>query len=436
MAPSLTLFYINTTRWERRRLYAAGPARHVYATPARYGRLSLMEMRCFTPLTRLAAALIVAVVAFAAGQPSAQTVRHEAFTVSGVAVDVTAADASAARDRAIVQAQRKAWEELFKQLLPPGAKAPALSDVELSRAVQNFSIDDERLSPGRYAAVMTVRFAPEPVRQALAGTGTASYVEPATRPMVLLPLTIAPSGAPVLWDDRTPWRAAWEAYEGRPGALAPLTVPDGELSDVSAVSAQEAQAGDAAAFAKLAQQHGAGGVVVAKVALEPQGPARGQSLQVDVMLATLDGLKASKTITVRPDADDRPEDILSRAVAQSAAAVDELWRQDRTVSAGPQQTMTASTPLSSLSDWLSVRQKLAQLGGGTRVDMLSLTRTAATVSVSYRGGVEDLQNLMSRQGLALVQTAGGWVVQPPPPSLTPPTVTQSTPGPIAPATRP
>lgn len=401
-----------------------------------------MEMRRFTPLTRFAAVLVVAVVAFAWGQPSAQTVRHEAFTVSGVAVDVTAADANAARDRAIAQAQRKAWEELFKQLLPPGAKAPALSDVELSRAVQNFSIDDERLSPGRYAAVMTVRFAPEPVRQALAGAGTASYVEPATRPMVLLPLTVNAAGAPVLWDDRTPWRAAWEAYEGRPGALAPLTVPDGELSDVSAVSAQEALAGDAAAFAKIAQQHGAGGVVVAKTALGPQGPAPGQNMQVEVTLATLDGLKASKSLNVRADAADRPEDVLARAVAQAAAAVDELWRQDRTVSAGPQQTITATTPLASLNDWIAIRQKLAQLGGGARVDMLSISRVAATVSVSYRGGVEDLQNLMSRQGLALVQDSGGWVIQPPPPSLTPPPVVQSAPGattgptPVAPATRP
>lgn len=389
-----------------------------------------MEMRRIPPLTRFAAVLAaVAAVSWGAwGDAAAQTVRHEAFTVSGIAVDVTAADASAARDRAIAQAQRKAWDELFKQLLPPGAKPPALSDVELSRAVQNFSIDDERLSPGRYAAVMTVRFAPDPVRQAMAGTGAATYVEPATRPMVLLPLTVTAAGAPVLWDDRTPWRSAWEAHEGRPGALAPLTVPDGELSDVSAISAQEALAGDSAALAKIAQQHGAGGVVVAKTTLGPEGAVLAQGLRVEVTLATLDGLKASKTLNVRADADDRPDDLLARAVAMAATAVDELWRQDRTVSAGPQQSMTATVPLTSLNDWILVRGKLAQLGAGTRVDMQSLTRTTATVSIGYRGGVEDLQNRMNRQGLALLQDGGGWVIQPPPPSLTPPPVTQTTPG--------
>lgn len=392
-----------------------------------------MEIRRLFPHSRraaLSAALVAVLTGGAAALPAtavqAQMVRQDAFAVSGIVVDVTANDANAARDRAILQAQRKAWDELFKQLLPPGSKPPVIADADLSRAVQNFSVDDERLSPGRYAATMTVRFSPDPVRKAMADSGATAYVEPATRPMVLLPVTVRADGSPVLWDDRTAWRSAWEARDGKPGALVPLTVPDGELSDVAAVSAQEAATADAAALAKIAGLHGAGGVAVVKTVLGPEGPSVAQGMRVDVTLATLDGLRATKTISVRADAADRPEDLLSRAVAQGAAAVDELWRQDRTVAAGPQQTLTATVPLNGLTDWIAVRQKLAQLGGGVRVDMLSLTRNAAAVSIAYRGGAAELQDRVAKQNLIMRQEAAGWVIAAPPPSLTPPPVTRET----------
>jgi hypothetical protein len=392
-------------------------ARHVYATHARYGRLSLMEIR------RLFASSFILGVLLTVVPASAQTVRQDTFAVSGVSVDVTAQDAGVARDRAIVLAQRKAWDELFKQLLPPGSKPAPVSDIDLSRAVQNFSVDDERLAPGRYSAVMTVRFSPDAVRKALADSGASSFVEPSSKPVVLLPVTVRPDGTPVLWDDRTPWRSAWEAFEGKRGALVPLTVPDGELSDVAAVSAQEAAAGDAKALAKIAGQHGATGVAVAKITLGPEGLSPAQAVKVDVTLTTLDGLSAAKSVNVRADAADRPEDLLSRAVTSAAAAVDELWRQDRTIAAGPQQTLTAVVPLiNGLNDWIAARAKLGQLGAGARVDMLSLTRSAATVNIGYSGKVEDLQARMSNQGLTLRQDQGGWTVVLPPPSLSPPPV--------------
>lgn len=396
---------------------------------------SRIALRALSGVALFAAPAGVAALAVSAAV-QAQVVRQDAFAVSGVTVDVSASDANVARDRAVAQAQRKAWDELFKQLLPPGAKPPAISDVDLGRAVQNFSVDDERLSPGRYAATMTVRFAPEPVRKAMADSGATAYVEPSTRPLVLLPVTVRPDGAPVLWDDRTAWRSAWEAWEPKPGALAPLTVPDGELSDVAAVSAQEASAGDAAAFAKIAGQHGAGGVAVVKTTLPADGAATAQGMRVDVTLATVDGVRGSKTVAVRADPADRPEDLLSRAVAFSAAAIDELWRENHTVSAGPQQTLTAVVALNSLSDWISARQKLAQLGGGVRVDMTSLTRNAANVVISHRGGATELQERLARQNLILRQEPGGWVIAAPPPSLVPAPVVQTTPDPVPPPARP
>jgi hypothetical protein len=82
------------------------------------------------------------------------------YVVSGVPVDVTAADAATARDQAIAEGQRKAFGMLMQQLV--GAEQAATiqtpSDSQLSAMVQDFEVESERLSSVRYIGVMTYRF--------------------------------------------------------------------------------------------------------------------------------------------------------------------------------------------------------------------------------------------------------------------------------------
>jgi len=82
------------------------------------------------------------------------------YEVKGVPVDVTAADAAAARDQAIVEGQRTAYRMLMEQLL--GAETAAATelpgDVELSNMVQDFEVESEKLSSVRYIGILTFRF--------------------------------------------------------------------------------------------------------------------------------------------------------------------------------------------------------------------------------------------------------------------------------------
>src|SRR5215470_383627 len=113
-------------------------------------------------LARLIAAQWILVIALATpavvGCRTAQAAAP--YVVSGVPVDVTAADAATARDQAIVEGQRKAFSMLMEQLV--GAQTAATiqtpSDAQLSGMVQDFEVESERLSSVRYIGVMTYRF--------------------------------------------------------------------------------------------------------------------------------------------------------------------------------------------------------------------------------------------------------------------------------------
>lgn len=333
----------------------------------------------------------------ATGAPAgARDTQGDGYTISGVKVDVSAANASEARDRAIREAQSKAWVELHQRLTSGASPAPRVSDQDLARLVLGFGIDDEKVSATRYIGEFSVSFRPNAVRDML-GLARSSYVEPPKRPYVLLPVTID-QGRPVLWDDRTAWRDAWDERQDG-SSLVPLVVPMGELTDVSAISAADALSGNREAIARIAERYEAAGVVVARTELPAEGAVG--PLSVEVTRYGLDGARDSRKVDVRPDAADRPNDLIARAVTFTAAAVDESWRRDNVQASGPEQTTLARIPLYSLNDWVQARNRLGSVSALSRFDVVSLNRFEAVVSLVHRGNVDQLVPLLARRGLSL-----------------------------------
>src|SRR3954453_21013906 len=76
------------------------------------------------------------------------------FTIGGVRVDRSAASAQQARDAAIAEAERKAFDLLIRRLTDP-AQAAALArpaDRDLAALVQGFQVEQERAAGTRYVA--------------------------------------------------------------------------------------------------------------------------------------------------------------------------------------------------------------------------------------------------------------------------------------------
>src|SRR4051812_45192321 len=222
------------------------------------------------PLARLFR-LAVGIVLLAVSAPLKAQESGDIYTVRDVEVDVTANNSAAARDRAITEAQRKAFDTLYSRLSPDaGAKAPALSDIEVARLVQDFEVQRERSSAVRYLATLTVRFRPANVRSLLQTKGS-SYVEVRSKPVLVLPIFQSTGSPPLLWEDRTAWRSAWENYPP-PQGMVPVVVPYGELADIADVSASKALEGDPSGFTAIAKRYDAGDVLVAVLGVRGAEP--------------------------------------------------------------------------------------------------------------------------------------------------------------------
>src|SRR5439155_17835387 len=183
------------------------------------------------------------------GVAVAAPVETNLFSVTGVDVDVTDKDASAARTKAIIEAQVKAFHILTARLASDteAKRLDGLSDQEIGRMLRSLSIEEEHSAPGRYIGKLTIRFLAKKIREQFAHHGI-SIIEDQSPPMVLLPVWTTPEGTQV-WDDNI-WRKAWLDLKAEQ-AIVPMIVPLGDLEDTQAVTPEDALALDPAKLEAL-----------------------------------------------------------------------------------------------------------------------------------------------------------------------------------------
>lgn len=329
------------------------------------------------------------------------------FTVRGVAVDVTAETAAAARKTAHAEGHVKALEKLLARLLPGDefALLRPLEAAEILSYVQDFSVANERTSDVRYLAELTFRFQPEAIRELLRANGL-QHAETMSKPVVVLAI-FGVEGEALLWGEGNPW---WTAWAARPpgGWLVPLIVPLGDLGDLSAVDAARALNGEAEALGAIARRYGAEDVVITQAVLLGD-PLLGQAtLQVGTVRlgryaqqTTIDNYAQPLGGTV--------QDLLALAADAVAAAIQEAWKQRNLLRPGSQRQITVTAPVTQLAELIEVKRRLIGVGPvrGTRVTALS--RSQAELAIDFVGEEEQLILAMAQSDLSLVLNPGiGW----------------------------
>lgn len=333
------------------------------------------------------------------------------YAVQGVAADVTDKDATAAKKRAIMDVQVKAFFILVERLGSPEI-AKTLSSMKLKDIapyLKSLSIEQESSAPGRYIGKFTVRFQPGKMQQLLSSYGVAA---PSARApaIVVIPVWKAAEG-PLLWEDNL-WRQAWLDL-GAEQAVMPLIVPLGDLEDTGTLTAADALAGDPLRLEEVRRRYHAAGILVAEA-----GPAKNNGIHAAVIGTTgQDEVKFEKTYT---SAEASPEASAAMAVKRIQAVLIEQYRQGETAAAaefgepgsGPSQSLPVAVPFESPSQWNAIRSRILATANVTGVDVSSLDASGAVIRLMYTGTIQALEANMQNSGLIFTQMAGTWVIQP------------------------
>jgi hypothetical protein len=350
------------------------------------------------------------------------------FEVSGIDVDVYAANPDAARLEGWRQAQRKGWDALWGRT-HGGEKGPQLSDSALDGIVAGIVVEDEQIGPHRYIARLGVLF-----DRARAGTilGTSESML-RSAPMLIIPVQFS-GGVPQAFETRTEWQKAWARFRTGNSPV-DYVRPTGTGTDSLILTPSQTWRPGRTWWRLLIDGYGAADVLVPQVQIErqwPGGPVIGRFqafhgpdrqllggfvLRVDSAdgLPKLmdEGVKRMDALFTRALQEGRltPDPSL---IAEPAVPEEDLEATDETI---PEETaaVESDTPTAGVTN-ISVQFDTPDVGsvsaGEAALRGIPGVRSAQTASLAL-GGVSVMRVTYEGElgGLSSALQARGWQVQ-------------------------
>jgi hypothetical protein len=357
---------------------------------------------CAARRTRLAL-LLAAVLALSIGfaGPAAEAA-SEAFTIRDLAIDAEAKSATEARTTALAKGQREAYRVMLERFVMAGEaeRLPPLEEADLVALIEGFEINDERVSPTRYRANLTVAFREETVKALLRGHGVR-FIESAGRPVIVIPVLSAASGS-MLWRDDNLWLRAWSLRD-KPEGLVPIIVPLGDTADIAELDVEQAIGGSPAPLLAFAQRYGAAEALV----LEAR--PGGDGLEIKARRVTAAGVtEFSERIAGAADG------LYAAAADRVVELIERDWKEASSVRLGTPNSVRALAPLAGLGEWVSLRATLAALPEVQTVEVIALARSGADIVIHFFGDTADLVAALAAHDLALDPAGpnGGYVLVP------------------------
>jgi hypothetical protein len=345
---------------------------------------------------------ILVLLAVVAGEASAQVASGNSYTIGGVDVDVTGADAIQARQQGIREAQRKAVKLLIERMVAPEdrARVPPVDNARLEGMIRGVEFSSERSSANRYVGTLNVVFSAEPVNAWLR-EGGISVAETVARPALVIPLWKGKNGVEPL-DDNNAWRDAWRGLDTSASAV-PVTLVRGDQLDQNALSVEEAYVGDVSALSRLNERYHAPTIIVATL----EGDKSSGALTVGgVRYDTQTGARSELPRMTVADANQ-----LADAAKKIHAKLDEDWRNIAVVRRDSQAGLDVVVPIRELSDWVQIRQRLGAIPAVKSVTVRSLESDRADLHLEYFGTEDQLQRTLAQAGLQLAKDADQWRLQ-------------------------
>jgi len=306
---------------------------------------------------------------------ASQAYAGDPFTVGGIKVDATAANAIEAQVKASAEGQLAAAEVLFKRLTLEQERAaspiPVLTNETVARMIRALEPSKERRSANRYLGEVTVAFNPSQVQQFLQ-QNNLTLVSSQARERLVVVREVGLRGASELSELSAAFADPRFSY-----ALTPLRAAAAE--DVQFLSAnpsdEELQA--------LALKYNLNQILI----VEPVG---------DITDISLDsGNRQSFFIAPGPDAAEFADRVVERLESD--------WKQVSAVTAGEVVTTSVSVLYNTHRDWIMLQEAIntaAQITGA-RLDALS--KDGALMTISYGGDVARLANELRFKGVSVEQ---------------------------------
>ena len=327
------------------------------------------------------------------------------FTVEGITVDVTAENSVAARDEALIKAQREAFAVLAQRMVAEGqaGNVGVPDDNALSNFVRDFEVTNEKLSAVRYIGTYTFRFREKEISQYFSYSGV-QFTNKSSKPLLIIPF-FQIGDRTLLWEEN-PWLDAWANADLSAG-LVPVKVPIGDLMDVSDINGSRGLRDvNPIRLNAMLERYNASEVVI--LIASPDKPlaeakanevAPAGTLSVSVYRVDRTRPEHVRDLVYDVDNDETRSALLKRTALGVHQLLQADWKQKTAASIAQTQTYEVRLAIASLQEWVKLQRNLMGVVGISEFQIKSMKPREVHLTFKFRGDVVQLRSALSRNGM-------------------------------------
>ena len=341
------------------------------------------------------------------GSIAAESSESKPYEISAIEVDKTAVSASVARDLALAQAQRKAFDQLMKRLVIQTdlKKIPSLSDEELSSMIATIQVENEKTSKTRYVARLVYRFYARKVREFLRESNIY-FSESISKTNLLVPV-YENAGVKILWDNSNDWKKVWEKIVLEPNSVVPLILPEGSLLDIAVIGASQAVSGNEGRLLQLAKRYNLNDVIVVSAVLVQDLNANIPRLHVtvrkissetnDIIIQSFTGVSREKI-----------EELLLTSASKTKQSIEDDWKIKNKINFDQPDRLSIKIVLPDINYWVSLKNTLGKIPMVDYLEVSYFSREDVQIVLYYFGSQDQLVFALSQNGLKLEKNDEFW----------------------------
>lgn len=318
-----------------------------------------------------------------------------------VPVDVEAENSVAAKDKAMIEAQRTAFLQSAVKLAGEqnSEQLEQLSDSEILYFIQSVGVDDEKSGGTKYKALLTVDVNENLLKEYLAEN---NMIQPEISELLVIPVYKAQTfGAPLLWEAENAWRDAWKS-KGliKFGAMNVQTISKNEY-DIADFAADNALYMEAALYEEIAKLYNSDKIYVVYAETAANG-----DLKITVKN---EKIKSENSFSVY---NENNGELFDKAIEKSVMFISNMEREAKnTDGIAAVGSVNAVYAYLTMKEWLQKSKAISDLPMVEGIDTKSFGGGKVSFSINFNGTADDLWTALQELGFSHEQVDNYFIIK-------------------------
>lgn len=323
------------------------------------------------------------------------------YLVRDVPVDVTDENATIAREKAVAEAQERAFYLMLKRLtLPSDVSAlPILTTEDIQNLVQDYSVAREKTSSVRYIADVSVQFNPDAI-QTFFQEYRVPYITSTAEKSLIIPVFKDTDGKTLLWNEKNPWFNVWKKETAK-SDLVPLVLPLGDLEDIAVVNEENVARIDMSDLGPLYARY----KVHYATIFEAQRIPKENTIKI-----TIKGFQQGRgymgETSFNTSINAPLDQVLARAAYETVQVLEQKWREKNAVRFDNPSSLITVVPITNLAQWIQIRGQLDNIKRIKQYLVKAVRKDQAQIEIFFAGDLPSFIDSVRREDLFLSPTKG------------------------------